>query len=118
MQPVYYLFVCVPVAILLDAARAGAPAVFFVSALSVIPAAALIGSSTDELSSRAGPGIAGLINVTFGNVPELLIAAFALRSGLDEFIKAALVGSLIGNALLVLGTAMFAGGCRRTSLDR
>ena len=65
---------------------------------------------TEQLSSRSGPGVAGLLNVTFGNGPELIIAFFALLDGLQEVVKASLVGSVIGNTLLVLGAAMVVGG--------
>ena len=73
------------------------------SALGVIPTAALMGRATEELAARAGPGIGGLLNVTFGNAPELIIALFALDEGLQEVVKASLVGSILGNILLVHG---------------
>lgn len=114
MRPVYWLGVFVPVALGLRFAGASAPLVFFSSALSVVPAAALMSETTEQLSARSGPGVAGLLNVTFGNAPELIIAVFALRDGLQEVVKASLVGSIIGNCLLVLGAAMLAGGWRRT----
>jgi Ca2+:H+ antiporter len=93
----------------------GAPAIltFVSSALGVIPLAALIGRATEELSERSGPGVGGLVNVTFGNAPELIIALFALGDGLHEVVKASLVGSILGNVLLVMGGAMAAGGARR-----
>ena len=69
----------------------------------MIPTAALMGRATEELAARAGPGIGGLLNVTFGNAPELIIALFALNAGLHEVVKASLVGSILGNVLLVLG---------------
>ena len=72
-----------------------------------------MGLATEELASRAGPGIGGLLNVTFGNAPELIIALFALNAGLQEVVKASIVGSIIGNILLVLGAAMVVGGARR-----
>src|SRR5207249_2064004 len=96
-----------------DLAGAGAVAVFASSALGVIPTAALMGRATEELATRSGPGIGGLLNVTFGNAPELIIALFALGHGLHEVVKASLVGSILGNILLVLGAAMFFGGLRR-----
>ncbi|MDQ6803447.1 MAG: calcium/proton exchanger [Actinomycetota bacterium] len=114
MRPVYYLTVFVPMALALKFAHATAPLVFFCSALAVVPAAALMSETTEQLSARAGPGIAGLLNVTFGNAPELIIAFFALLDGLQEVVKASLVGSIIGNSLLVLGAAMLAGGWKRT----
>jgi Ca2+:H+ antiporter len=93
----------------------GAPPVltFVTSALAVIPLAALIGRATEELAERSGPGIGGLVNVTFGNAPELIIALFALGSGLHEVVKASLVGSILGNVLLVMGAALVAGGVKR-----
>jgi Ca2+:H+ antiporter len=76
----------------------------------VIPTAALMGRATEELADRAGPGIGGLLNVTFGNAPEIIIALFALNKGLHEVVKASLIGSILGNTLLVLGAAMLVGG--------
>src|SRR6478752_5255427 len=72
-----------------------------------------MGRATEELAARSGPGIGGLLNVTFGNAPELIIALFALGKGLQEVVKASIVGSIIGNILLVLGAAMLAGGIGR-----
>ena len=69
--------------------------------MGVIPTAALMGRATEELAERAGPGIGGLLNVTFGNAPELIIALFALSQGLQEVVKASLIGSILGNVLLV-----------------
>ena len=86
---------------------------FLASALGVVPTAALMGRATEELAARSGPGIGGLLNVTFGNAPELIIALFALGAGLHEVVKASLVGSILGNVLLVMGASMLAGGARR-----
>jgi len=71
-----------------------------------------MGRATEELAERSGPGIGGLLNVTFGNAPELIIALFALGAGLHEVVKASIVGSIMGNALLVLGASAFVGGLR------
>jgi Ca2+:H+ antiporter len=109
----YLLAPLIPVAIALDLAGAPATAVFAVSALGIVPTAALMGRATEELAARSGPGIGGLLNVTFGNAPELIIALFALGQGLQEVVKASIVGSIIGNLLLVLGAAMLAGGIGR-----
>jgi Ca2+:H+ antiporter len=111
----YILLPFIPVAVLLELELVyAAPTVIFaVSALGVIPTAALMGRATEELSDRAGPGIGGLLNVTFGNFPELLIAIFALEAGLHEVVKASIIGSVLGNVLLVMGGAMFVGGLRR-----
>ena len=86
----------------------------------MIPTAALMGRATEELAARSGPGIGGLLNVTFGNAPELIIAFFALDEGLQEVVKASLVGSILGNILLVMGAAMLVGGLgrERQTFDR
>src|ERR1700730_1426513 len=114
MRRVYYLGAFVPVALALELGDVSAPVVFFASALGVLPAAALMSDATEQLAERSGPGVAGLLNVPVGNTPELIIAVFALANGLQEVVKASLVGSVIGNSLLVLGAAMLAGGWRRT----
>jgi Ca2+:H+ antiporter len=111
----YLLVPFIPIAIVLDLANANDALVFATSALGIIPTAALMGRATEELASRSGPGIGGLLNVTFGNAPELIIALFALGHGLHEVVKASLVGSILGNILLVLGAAMFVGGLGRSS---
>jgi Ca2+:H+ antiporter len=109
----YLLTPLIPAAIALDLAEASATVVFIASALGIIPTAALMGRATEELAARSGPGIGGLLNVTFGNAPELIIALFALNEGLHEVVKASLIGSVIGNILLVMGAAMFVGGLGR-----
>jgi Ca2+:H+ antiporter len=109
----YLLTPLIPVAVALDLANASAGLVFAVSALGIVPTAALMGRATEELAARSGPGIGGLLNVTFGNAPELIIALFALGQGLHEVVKASIIGSIIGNILLVLGAAMLAGGLGR-----
>jgi Ca2+:H+ antiporter len=113
MRPVYYLGVFIPAAIALELAHASPVLVFTAAALGVIPTAALMGTATEELAERTGPGIGGFLNVTFGNAPELIIAFFALKEGLHEVVKASIVGSIIGNILLVLGAAMVVGGWTR-----
>jgi Ca2+:H+ antiporter len=109
----YLLTPLIPAAIALDLAEASATVVFIASALGIIPTAALMGRATEELAARSGPGIGGILNVTFGNAPELIIALFALNEGLHEVVKASLIGSVIGNILLVMGAAMFVGGLGR-----
>jgi Ca2+:H+ antiporter len=109
----YYLSVFIPVAIVLRLAEAPDTAVFFTAALGVMPTATLMSDATEALAARSGPGIGGFMNVTFGNAPELIIAFFALEKGLQEVVKASIVGSVIGNALLVLGAAMVVGGFNR-----
>ena len=109
----YLLVPLIPAAVALELAHAEAGLVFVAAALGIIPTAALMGRATEELAARSGPGIGGLLNVTFGNAPELIIALFALSQGLHEVVKASIVGSILGNILLVMGAAMFAGGLRR-----
>ncbi|TFG73294.1 MAG: calcium/proton exchanger [Solirubrobacterales bacterium] len=109
----YLLVPFIPAAVVLELAHGSATLIFFVAAAAVIPTAALMGRATEELAAKAGPGIGGLLNVTFGNAPELIIALFALEAGLQEVVKASIVGSILGNVLLVLGAAMVAGGIGR-----
>jgi Ca2+:H+ antiporter len=106
----YLLAPFIPIAVVLRLIDAGAGLIFFTAALGVIPTAALMGRATEEVAARSGPGIGGLLNVTFGNAPELIIALFALQKGLHEVVKASIVGSILGNILLVMGAAMLAGG--------
>src|SRR5919201_6464046 len=82
----YLLVPFIPLAIVLDAAGASDAVVFGASALGIVPTAALMGRATEELAAQSGPGIGGLLNVTFGNAPELLIAPFALGKGLPEVV--------------------------------
>jgi Ca2+:H+ antiporter len=109
----YLLVPFIPIAIVLELTHSSASIIFIASALGVIPTAALMGRATEELAARSGPGIGGFLNVTFGNAPELIIAFFALREGLQEVVKASLVGSILGNILLVMGAAMLVGGLKR-----
>jgi len=113
MRPVYFLGIFIPVAIAVELAHANPVIVFGAAAIGVIPCAAVMGEATEAIAARTGPGIGGLLNVTFGNAPELIIAFFALIEGLQEVVKASLVGSVIGNVLLVLGASMFVGGWSR-----
>jgi Ca2+:H+ antiporter len=113
MRPVHWLGIFIPVAVVLEIAHAGPVLVFAAAALGVIPCAAVMGEATEAIAARTGPGIGGLLNVTFGNAPELIIAFFALIEGLQEVVKASIVGSVIGNILLVMGAAMLVGGLPR-----
>jgi Ca2+:H+ antiporter len=109
----YLLTPLIPLAVALELAGASATAVFAASALGIVPTAALMGRATEELAARSGPGVGGLLNVTFGNAPELIIALFALGQGLHEVVKASIIGSIIGNVLLVMGASMLVGGLGR-----
>src|SRR5215203_3598456 len=113
MRPVHWLGVFIPIAIAVELAHADPVIVFGAAALGVVPCAAVMGEATEAIAARTGPGIGGLLNVTFGNAPELIIAFFALIEGLQEVVKASIVGSIIGNVLLVMGAAMLVGGLPR-----
>jgi Ca2+:H+ antiporter len=86
--------------------------VFVASGLAILPLAAWMGHATEQLADRLGEGVGGLLNATFGNAAELIIALVALHAGLHDVVEASLIGSIIGNILLVLGAAMLAGGLR------
>lgn len=97
---------------LMVATGAGAVARFIVAAFDLAALAALVGQCIDQVGERLGPGPTGLLQSTLGNLPELFVGIFALRSGLTEVVRFALIGSIMGNALLVLGLAFVAGGLR------
>src|SRR5437867_5122472 len=105
----------VPVSWILDLVLGPGVVVFVVTGIAIVPLAWFLGLGTEELGKHAGPGIGGLLNATFGNATELIIAIFALASGLTEVVKASLTGSIIGNLLLVLGASMLVGGLRHKS---
>jgi Ca2+:H+ antiporter len=94
---VEWLLVLLPVVVILDRTGAAAPLVFFVAALVIVPLAALIVRSTEQVSAYTGPAIGGLLNATFGNLPELIIAVVALRAGLVEMVRASLIGAVLAN---------------------
>jgi len=87
-------------------------AIFATSALAIIPLAGLIGEATEEMAVRTGPQIGGLLNATLGNAAELIITIFALREGLVDLVRASIIGSVLGNLLLVMGLAIFLGGLK------
>jgi Ca2+:H+ antiporter len=100
-----------PVVIVLDRLTdLGDTALFTLSALALIPLAWLIGEATEHAAEHTGPGIGGFLNATFGNAPELIIAMIAVHEGLTEVVRGSLVGSVVGNLLLVLGFSLLAGG--------
>jgi len=107
------LLLAIPVAIGLHFADAPPLAVFVASGLGIIPLAGVMGESTEALASYTGPTVGGILNATFGNATELIIAIFALRAVHVAVVKASLSGSIIGNILLVLGAAIVAGGLGR-----
>jgi Ca2+:H+ antiporter len=109
-----WLLVFVPVAVALEHVATDRPLwIFVASALAIMPLAGWMGKATEHLAERTGEGIGGLLNATFGNAAELIIALAALRGGLHDVVKASLAGSIVGNILLVLGASMLAGGLSR-----
>jgi Ca2+:H+ antiporter len=106
----YSLLLLVPVAVWLELSHASPVPIFIVSCLAILPLAGLMGEATEQLAHRAGPGLGGLLNATFGNAAELIIGFIALRAGETEIVKASLTGSILGNLLMVLGLAMLVGG--------
>jgi Ca2+:H+ antiporter len=104
------LLVFVPVAIVLELAHAAPVAIFIISSLAILPLAGLIGHATEDLAARIGPQKGGLLNATFGNVTEMIIAFFLILDNQLEVVKASITGSIIGNVLLVLGASFLAGG--------
>lgn len=109
---VFWLFAFIPVAIALESMHASAPMIFFAAALSIIPIAKLIGASTENLSTYTGDALGGLLNATFGNLPELIISIVALRAGLYDMVLASLIGAILANLLLAMGVAFFLGGMK------
>ncbi|MEJ7861728.1 MAG: calcium/proton exchanger [Pyrinomonadaceae bacterium] len=85
---------------------------FIVSCLAIIPLAGWMGKATEHLAEHLGEGVGGLLNATFGNAAELIIALFALSKGLEGVVKASITGSIIGNLLLVLGLSLLSGGVK------
>lgn len=106
------LLALVPVAIVVRVLGGPPTVIFGLSALGLVPLAALIGRATEELAHHLGPRFGGLLNATFGNAAELIITLFAIQRGLLTLVKASITGSIIGNTLLILGLSLLAGGLR------
>ena len=109
-QPINWLIVFFPIALIIE--HTGAPAmwVFAAAALGLVPLAAILVQATEQLALRTGPAVGGLLNAMFGNAPELIIALVALRAGEIPLVKASLVGGMIANILFTLGLSFFVGG--------
>ena len=109
----YVLYASIPVAIALQFRHDNLVAQFIFACIAVLPLAAWIGMSTEQLAQRMGPTYGALFNATFGNFAEMTIAIFAIRAGLDSVVRASLSGSVLGNLLFVSGASMVAGGWKR-----
>ena len=113
MKPsVNWLLALIPVTLALEHGGAPAPWVFFIAAIAILPVARLIVRSTEQLAAYTGDAVGALLNATFGNAPELIIALVALRAGLLDMVRASIVGAILANLLLALGIAFLVGGVR------
>ena len=117
-QILLLLLVFVPITLVLEyVVHASATTLFLTSAVAIVPLAAVMGKSTEMLAEHVGAGLGGLLNATFGNAAELIIAIFALRAGLYDLVKASLTGSIIGNILLIFGLSALLGGLKFRKQD-
>lgn len=110
---VNWLLALVPVTVWLEATHAPAPYIFFAAALGIVPVAAMLVHATEQLAMRTGDAVGGLLNATFGNAPELIIAVVALKAGLMQMVLASIIGAVLANLLLALGLAFLLGGLRK-----
>ena len=106
------LLVFLPIATFLEFTGGNPTLIFISAALAILPLAGIMGQATEQLAVRSGSAIGGLLNATFGNATELIIAFFALQAGKLEVVKASLIGSILGNLLLVMGLAVLVGGLK------
>ena len=112
-SPMNWLLLFIPLTIGLEhLAHVSAPVLFFMAAIAIIPIAALIVRATEQIAVRTGDAIGGLLNATFGNAPELIIALVALKAGYLDMVRASLVGAILANLLLALGVGFLTGGIR------
>jgi Ca2+:H+ antiporter len=107
-----WLLVFIPISLVLERAHVAPPILFFSAALAILPIARLIVVSTEQLATRTGDAIGGLLNATFGNAPELIIALVALRAGYFDMVRASIIGAILANLMLATGIAFFLGGLR------
>src|SRR6187401_946927 len=109
---IHWLFAFIPIAIVLEQSHASAPLIFFSAALAIVPIARMIGNSTEHLATYTGDAVGGLLNATFGNLPELIIATIALKAGLHQMVLASLAGAILANLLLAMGVSFLVGGTK------
>lgn len=112
-SPMNWLLLFIPLTVAVEhLGHVSAPVLFFMAAVAIIPIAALIVRATEQIATRTGDAVGGLLNATFGNAPELIIALVALRAGYLDMVRASLVGAILANLLLALGVAFLTGGIR------
>ncbi len=107
----------IPATLIAELMHAPGIVIFILAAIAIIPLAGIMGKATEELALHAGPTVGGLLNATFGNMAEIIIAIIAIREGLFDIVKASLTGSIVGNILLVLGLSMVLGGSKHKRQD-
>jgi Ca2+:H+ antiporter len=108
----FILLIFIPISIAAHFLEWGETIVFITAGLAIVPLAAFMGMATEEIAVVLGPNLGGLLNATFGNATELILAFIALKNGLIDVVKATITGSIVGNLLLVMGFAMLLGGLR------
>ena len=106
----YLLIIFTPIAVALEFVHADHIIIFVIAAIALIPLAKLIGDSTEHLSIHYGSSLGSLLNVTFGNAAEIIIAIVAINAGLLDLVKASISGAILGNILLIFGLSILAGG--------
>ncbi len=111
-SPMNWLLLFIPLTIVLERAHVSGPVLFFMAATAIIPIAAQIVGATEQLATRTGDAVGGLLNATFGNAPELIIALVALKAGYLDMVRASLVGAILANLLLAMGVAFLSGGLK------
>jgi Ca2+:H+ antiporter len=109
---IHWLFIFIPVSVAMEHLQVPPTVLFFSAALAIIPIARMIVMATEQLATRTGDTVGGLLNATFGNAPELIIALVALKAGFPEMVRASLVGAILANLLLALGASFLLGGIR------
>ena len=109
----YFLVICALIALVLEFSHPEPLLIFIFAAIGLIPLAKLIGQSTEHLATHYGPTAASLLNVTFGNAAELIIGIVAMSAGLLSLVKASIIGSIIGNILLIFGLSLIVGGLKQ-----
>lgn len=114
---IHWLLVFIPITIVLEKTHASPPMIFFSAALSIIPIARLISTSTEHLATYTGDAVGGLLNATFGNLPELIISVVALSAGLHEMVLASLAGAILANLLMAMGASFLVGGIKYHNQD-
>jgi Ca2+:H+ antiporter len=107
-----WLLLFIPITLLLEHLGVPSTLLFFSAAIAIVPIAAMIVHATEQVATRTGEAVGGLLNATFGNAPELIICLVALKAGYLEMVRAALIGGILANLLLAMGASFFLGGLR------